>query len=197
MTNIALKSAYQRLTDVQREFVDRLITAAEIDSDIRNRKIAEMAAEAVNNAKGRDLELLRSPIVQSAICERVDRIQQSRELNIDRTLQELRVMAYSNILDYMEIQGDGRPRFDLGNCTREQMSAIKKIKLREDKYGTQTFEFELYDKVASLDKLMKYQGLLNDEHWRETNSNNSRIPAITQDMSDEQASDAYSQLING
>ena len=100
----------------------------------------------------------------------VRELQEELELSVYKTLKELRSLAYSNIGNYMKVAEDGQPYFDLATCTPEQLAAIKSIEIEEKPGAARKFKFVLHDKVAALDKTMKYQGLLDDEHWRSENA---------------------------
>ena len=76
--------------------------------------------------------------------------------------QELRYIGFANINDYLEWDADGNVRmYPSEQLSTGQLAAVKKIKTKKtvqrEKDGTQiecvTFEFELHDKVAALQRL--------------------------------------------
>ena len=78
---------------------------------------------------------------------------------------EHRHIAFSNIRDYLEWDADGNVRmYPSEQLSTGQLAAVKKIKTKKtvqrEKDGTQieciTFEFELHDKVAALQRLDRH-----------------------------------------
>lgn len=142
-------------------------------------------------------------LVRAAISERVRDISESLELNVYRTLKELRAIAYSSIGHYMEIDDNGAPSFDLSGCTPEQLSAIKSVKIKERTEGkgghvlAREFEITLHDKMAGLDKVMRYHGLLNDEntHWKAVSNEVKQEKAAFESIDD--AANLYARMIAG
>ena len=140
-------------------------------------------------------------LVRAAISERVRDISESLELNVYRTLKELRAIAYSSIGHYMDVDENGAPSFDLSGCTPEQLSAIKTVKVRERLDGRskeilmREFEITLHDKMAGLDKVMRYHGLLNDEntHWKAVVADVTQEKAAFESIDD--AANLYARMI--
>lgn len=169
-----IRPAYHQLTPAQRKFVDMFIADIETAAVKTSRRMTDVLHDTRTDGN----PMLEFALVRAAIADRVRELQEGQELNIYRTLKELRAMAYSNIANYLHIDSDGSPTFDLSIATPEQMSAVKSIEITENevktKHGdvtkTRKFKFTLHDKVAALDKTMRYQGLLSDDnaHWKNT-----------------------------
>jgi hypothetical protein len=193
---INIRPAYHQLTPAQRAFVDAFVSDVELRSVQTNRRLVDVLADTRTD----DTPMLSFALVRAAIADRVRELQEQAELNIYRTLKELRAMAYSNIANYLYIDGEGQPTFDLSVATPEQMSAVKSIEITEtESKGTKTrkFKFTLHDKVSALDKVMRYQGLLSDDnaHWKNTLDKRQPklLPAF--DTIDE-AENEYKKLLN-
>jgi hypothetical protein len=171
---INIRPAYHQLTPAQRAFVDVFVSDVELRAVQMNKRLTDILADTRTDGN----PMLEFALVRAAIADRVRELQEQAELNIYRTLKELRAMAYSNIANYLHIDDDGAPTFDLSVATPEQMSAVKSIEITENevksKHGdvtkTRKFKFTLHDKVTALDKVMRYQGLLSDDnaHWKNT-----------------------------
>lgn len=105
------------------------------------------------------------------------------EAKVENTLRELAKVAYSNMLDYVVINPEtGLPVINMRKVTRDQWSAISKLKVRlikpmaivengeEISIDVIEVELALWDKNRALDTLGKYIGL---EKALEVNHNHS------------------------
>lgn len=204
-------SAYRQLSPAEKQFTDGFVAALETRAVRSNRRIVELLQEPQPRPiDEREAMLLDRPLVQAAIAERVKEIQDAQDLTAYRVLKELSAIAFSNLDDYMTRDSevfDGRAynmiNFDFSKCTREQMSAIQSIDIEYDASGVvvRKLKFKLHDKVAGLDRFMRYMGLLDPEnpHYRETAKTISGkeplgLPVHT---TQSQAADAYAQFIEG
>lgn len=195
---VEFTTAYRQLRPSEKVFVDGYVSDLETVAVRTGEKLQTLLALPVNeNIDERSANFLSLSLVRAAIAERVRELAEEMEISVYKTLKELRSLAYSNIGNYMDIGEDGHPYFDLARCTPEQLSAVKSIKIEEGVRGGRKFEFVLHDKVSSLDKLMKYQGLLDDEHWKAENAKAVKSKRLTADTSDDEAADLYAKMING
>lgn len=191
-------SAYRQLRQSERIFVDGYISEVERYATRNNLKLEQALQEvSYDDLDQRSKDILGQSLVRAAIMERVKEISEDAELSVSKTLKELRSMAYSNLGDYMEFDAFGLPTFSLEKCTPEQLAAIKAIKIREDPSGNRQLEFTLHDKVASMNLMMKYMGLLDQEHWRVEASKAHQQQQITADHSEDDAAELYARAING
>ena len=196
---VEFTSAYRQLRPSERTFVDGYVSDLENQSVRTGEKLSVLLMQPVN-VDDRSARFLALDIVRAAITERVRELQEEMELNVYKTLKELRSLAYSNIGNYMKVDDDNHLTFDFTRCTPEQMAAVKtfKVKQRQTQMGpVQEIEFTLHDKVAALDKVMKYQGLLDDEHWRAENAKAVKDGTLTAEASDDEAAELYAKMING
>ncbi len=193
---VTFDSAYRQLRPSERTFVDGYVSDLEIKAVRTGAKLSTLLMQPVD-VDERSQAFLAHSMVRAAIAERVRELQEEMELSVYKTLKELRSLAYSNIGNYMEVGEDGQPYFDLAKCTPEQLAAVKSIEIEEKPQGGRKFKFILHDKVSSLDKVMKYQGLLDDEHWRSENAKTVKAETLTADASDDDAAELYARMING
>ena len=191
-------SAYRQLRPSEKVFVDGYVSDLESIAVRTGEKLqALLNRPLLDHADERSLSMLSLSLVRAAIAERVKELSEEMELSVYKTLKELRSLAYSNIGNYMEVGIDGFPSFSLEHCTPEQLAAVKSIKIEEGARGGRKFEFTLHDKVSSLDKVMKYQGLLDDEHWRSENVKATNGKQLDANTSVDEAAGLYARLING
>ena len=192
---LTFDSAYRQLRPSERTFVDGYVSDLETKAARTGAELSTLLHPV--DVDERSQSFLAQPLVRAAIAERVRELREEMELSVYKTLKELRSLAYSNIGNYMDIGDDGQPYFDLAKCTPEQLAAIKSIEIEESSQGRRKFKFVLHDKVSSLDKVMKYQGLLDDEHWRSKNAKAVKVQTLTADASDDDAAELYARMING
>ncbi len=121
-------------------------------------------------------KLLKAPEVQAAlqaaVGARVDRL----EIKADRILQELALLAFSDITHY-EMNKDGV--LEIGEQYSPSVSrAVQSVEYSEtvqrDRTVTRRMKVKLWDKTTALTNLMKYMGMLVD---RSVNLNlNGKLP---------------------
>lgn len=108
-------------------------------------------------------------------------------LTFDRIARELKSVALSDIADYVTVdEGGAMQAVPLDSITKRKRAAIRKIKektnIAESKDGetifkTSTIEYELYDKLGAIEKVLK---LRNDYPTEKQDLNlNGTINVIT------------------
>lgn len=201
---ISFASAYRQLRPAEKAFVDAYVQAVEREAARANERISmalhrPIPVEVVNASRG----MLDKPLVRAAIAERINDIATQTELTPHRVIREWMGIAFSSVEHYMEVGDDGQPFFDLTKCTPEQLAAIKSIEVEESGGGTlskptrRKFKFQLHDKIAGLEALAKYMGLMQPDnpHWRGDQAR--PVTLLPAGVSSEAAADAYSAMING
>jgi phage terminase small subunit len=112
--------------------------------------------------------------IDAAMAERAKRV----NLSADRVLQELALIGFANMADFIHVDESGMVQaLPFETLAEGQSRIVKKVKdkrvIRSTK-GTEdnpdgdqildaTFEFELCDKVKSLELLARHLGLLHDK----------------------------------
>lgn len=139
--------------------------------DLNGARSAIAAGYAEKAARQQASALLTKPNVR----RRIDQLQSQRasklELTAEMVLEELRRLAFANMLDYMEIDEDGMPRgLNLSNMTRDQAAAIQEV--TEDATGGSgdgerrlilRTKFKLADKGQNLERIGRHLGMFNDK----------------------------------
>jgi hypothetical protein len=92
------------------------------------------------------------------------------DITVDRILVELSKIGFSNILDYMKVQGPDA-FVDLSTLTRDQAAAIQEITVEdyrdgrgEDARDVRRVKFKLADKRAALAEMGKHLGMFKELH---------------------------------
>lgn len=134
--------------------VDLNATQAAIRAGYSERTAQEQAARLLGNA-----------IVAAAIQREMEKRTERVHVDADRTLLELAALAYSDITDVAQWDGDTfrlTPSSELSPQARRSIQSIKVRRNRQvqrDETGaweTETIEVKLWDKVAALDKVMRH-----------------------------------------
>jgi phage terminase small subunit len=120
-------------------------------------------------------EILRKPYIKQYIAElqkpRFDRL----EISAEKVLDEMRKLAFSNMMDYVSITPDGEAYVDLSKLTREQAASIGELSSdhssvldEEDEDGNKIrvrrTKIKLIDKKGVLEMLAKYHNLFAENN---------------------------------
>lgn len=206
-------SAYRQLQPAEKQFVDAFVSELETRAVRSQKRIIELLEGLQPQPSDeRERMLLDRPLVCAAISERVKEIQDAADLTAYRVLKELSAIAFSNLQDYMnadaeKFEGHGYANlisFDLSKCTREQMAAVQSIEVEYDASGivAKKIKFKLHDKVAGLDRFMRYMGLLDPDnpHYRSETAKivGKKEPlGLPVHVKQSEAANAYAQFIEG
>lgn len=142
--------------------------AREYVIDLNGTRAAIAAGYSESTAASKASQLLTKSKVQRLIQELQSKRASKLELKAEHITEELRRLAFSNMLDYMRVE-DGEPRVDLSSLTRDQAAAIQEI--REDATGgtgdgerkqIMRTTFKLADKRGSLELLGRHLGMFQD-----------------------------------
>lgn len=196
---ISFEPAYRQLRQSERVFVDGIIAFIEREA-IRTREpmLTVLRTLKVENYEPYEQDMLVRMHVRTAIFDRIRELSEQSELNIYRTLKEMRAIAYSNMGDYLKTNDGGFPELSLEKCTPEQLSAVKTIKHKISPMGKVEIEVVLHDKLTALIQIMKYQGLLGDEneHWKSTNRKLQDTDTLDVNLNDEQVAENYARYLS-
>lgn len=125
--------------------------------------------------------LIRAPRVQSLVAHLRVSLSERAVIPVQRVVQELERVAFSNILDYVRVDPtDGSAQLDLRRISAETAASVREIDIEEkilvrkvedgeEGAGTTTREvvsrrvkLKLYDKLSALDKLSRAHRLYRD-----------------------------------
>lgn len=134
--------------------------------DLDGAAAARRAGYAVGRAKQTACSLLKKPAVQALIAAGKAARSQRTQVTADRVLEELALVAFSNI-DHYEVDAEtGRVTLAEG-APRAAKRAISSVKYRviTTKAGVTTRETELrlWSKDTAIGNAMKHLGLLRDK----------------------------------
>jgi phage terminase small subunit len=143
--------------------------AREYVIDLNATRAAQAAGYKESTCNEQGSRLLANPKVRRIVDGLLSKRASKLELKAEHVVEELRRLAFSNMLDYLNIQ-DGEPRLDFSTLTRDQAAAIQEIK--EDTTGgagdgerklVVRTTFRLSDKAKSLELLGRHLGMFQEK----------------------------------
>ena len=172
--SLVVSSAYRQLQAVERSYVDQYVAEIERRAERTGRTLQVFCKVVPADLYDQSRGLLDRPIVLAALSERFATIVDQSELSPGRILKELRNIAYSSSADWTRLvtSPDGTTCervFDMGQCTPDQLAAIKTIKIKELPRGGRDLEVQGHDKLKAISLLMTYMGMLeaDNKYWHE------------------------------
>jgi phage terminase small subunit len=110
------------------------------------------------------------PDVQARVAELLGRAAAKTEITIERVLNELALIGFSNMQDYMRAGEDGDPYLDFSALTREQSAALAEVTVEDFKEGRgenardiRRVKFKLADKRAALVDIGRHLKMFTDK----------------------------------
>ena len=127
---------------------------------------ANMKPETINRAAH---ELFENPKITARMKELWAGIERRTEITVDRVLNELALLGFANMADYIRIGADGDPFIDLSDLTREQAAAISETMVEdyyegrgEDARQVRKVRLKFHDKRGALVDIGKHLGMFVD-----------------------------------
>ena len=160
------------LTAKQQAFVEEYLI------DLNATQSAIRAGYSEKTAYSQGQRLLKNVEVASRIDEALAKRSERTEITADNVLRELAKLAFSNIEDYVRIDGEGLARVDLSEATRDQMAAVGEITVDTRREATadgdipaviEKVRFKLSDKGTNLERLGRHLKLFTDKTEVDTN----------------------------
>lgn len=144
--------------------------------DLNATKAAERAGYSKRTARSQGNRMLTNVDIQTQIQAAMDRRAERIGITADRVLNELALLGFANMLDYIQVRPDGGATVDLSKLTRDRAAAIAEITVEEftertgqDKDGKPIFadvrrtRFKLADKRGALVDLGRHLKLFTDK----------------------------------
>ena len=155
------------LTQKQRAFSREFLV------DFHGTAAAIRAGYAKRSAHVAATRLLKDAKIQTLICETRDRVLDKVELRAEDVVQELMVVAFSSMGDFVTIRDNGTVVLDFTDLPVEAMRAVAEITQEEyldgrgeDARPVRKSKFKLHNKLRALDLLGRYLNLFSDADRR-------------------------------
>lgn len=114
--------------------------------------------------------LLKIPHVAAAIAKQQGKRLQKLEITAERVLNELALIGFCNMKDYMRVGADGDPYLCFSELTRDQAAALAEVTVEDFKDGrgedardVRRVKFKLADKRAALVDMGKHLGMFKEK----------------------------------
>jgi len=196
-----VRTAYEQLKPTERVFVDEYV----VTNDPRGAAIAAFRdansghPRAARSPEPRALEMMRKPLVQAAIAERMKAVMDRLDISAERVLSEVAKIAFANMGDYIRVTGAGETVTDFSEVNKDQLAAVSEIVVEEytegrgeDAEQVKRNKFKLHDKLSALDKLMRYHGLYKEDNKREMTVNGKIVNTnVNVNMTAQEAAELY------
>ena len=151
------------MTPKQERFVEEYLV------DLNATQAAVRAGYSAATAEVQGPRLLGNVRVAAAIAETQAARSKRTAISADRVVAELAKIAFANMADYMQPNGDSY--LDFSALTRDQAAALQEVTVEEfvkgrgeDKRDVRRVKFKLADKRAALVDLGRHLGLFVDRH---------------------------------
>lgn len=160
------RTSYDQLRPVERFFVDAYV--ASLDPRLAVRSMPFVNKNKSDQATA--VDLLKKPIVQAAIAEIMQARAKRYESDTERLRQELSAIAYASQSDYMRLDENGEPYYDLTGVSAEAMAAISEVSVEDYKDGrgenardVRKVKIKLHDKLRAIEMLLKLNGAISPD----------------------------------
>lgn len=138
--------------------------------DLNATQAAIRAGYSEKTAKVIGSENLSKPAIAAAIAAKREKLAQKAEITAEKVLQELALIGFSNMQDYMRAGSDGDPYLDFSGLTREQAAALAEVTVEDFKEGrgesardVRRVKFKLSDKRQALVDIGKHLGMFKEQ----------------------------------
>lgn len=149
-------------------------------------KAALLAGYSEASADTTGSRLLKDAYVSAAIESAQARMMERAETSVEKVVQELAKIGFSNMGDYIRIDPYGNPTIDLSELDPHQWAAIAEVytevEMRgppDDQYPVRKTKIKLHDKGSALEKIAKYLGMFNGRKQGGQGQFDDDAPAVT------------------
>lgn len=142
------------LTNKQAEFCRQYLI------DFNGKQAAIRAGYSEKSAKVTSSRLLTNANVQQYLTSLQKPYLDNFHITQQRIMDELAIVAFSNIMDFIAFDEEGTPYFDMSQCSERQMRALKSAKVVEGKASDKDgqpgkVKIQLWDKLEALSELLR------------------------------------------
>jgi len=132
---------------------------AEYLKDLNATQAAIRAGYSEKTAPQIASRLLTNVKVAAAVAKGQKAIAEKAGVTVEKVIDELAKLGFSNMEDFASVGPDGSPAIDCSKLSRSQWAAVNQIKVDDDGGIT----LKLYDKRAALVDLGKHLGMFTEK----------------------------------
>ena len=140
--------------------------------DYNATKAAIRAGYSEKSAEQQGHHLLKKPQVKAYIEELKTKQLAKIDITAEKVLQELAVIGFSNINDFVDFGENGITIKDHSELPRNLLSAVSEVSESKGITGHSSVKFKLHDKLNALEKLAKHLKLYDEEGSSGPTTNN-------------------------
>jgi len=146
------------LTPRQARFVQEYLI------DLNGKEAATRAGYVAKSAAIKASKLLARPHVRAAVQAAIEERKRVTSITAERVLDEIAVIAFADIKDYVVIDGEGnvKPK-RFGGMPAGASRAICSVGEGSAKGGGVLLSFKMHDKMKALDMLAKHLGICKEQ----------------------------------
>ena len=114
------------------------------------------AGYSKKTARQQGQRLLSNVDIRAMVDKALTEIAEKQQVRAEEVIRETKLLAFSNILDYISFDKEGTPHYDIASIDRDLGAAIKSFDYSETVEGPvrrSTVRIVLHDKLKALDKL--------------------------------------------
>ena len=145
------------LTAKQKAFV------AEYLIDLNAKQAAIRAGYSAKTAKDIGCQNLAKLDIQKALKEAMDKRSERTEITQDMVLNELAVIGFSDMENYVDFGPNGVTLKELADMPKTHSRAISEVTHNFTSEGGGSVKFKLYDKQSALVNMGKHLGMFTDK----------------------------------
>jgi phage terminase small subunit len=149
--------AKKKLNPKQQRFVEEYLI------DLNATQAAIRAGYSKKRASEYGYQLLQKTTVSDAIQLAMANRSKRTEIEADRVIKELVLIAFSNICNYVDFGPQGAKLKDLSEIPDESARAIKHVKQSFTSDNGGPFNIKMHNKLLALDMLAKHLGMYQEK----------------------------------
>lgn len=158
-------NAYQSLNDKEKAVVDEYVDyCIDLQKNKKERILNALSLPVPEGYARRFGKELDRPLVTAAIAERIKEESEKQDINPDRVIKEMAVIAFSQPQEFLYTSDTGVVTLrDLDSIPAYKMGAVKSVETKMNRFGIPETKIVFHDKLSCLVKLAEMMGLVAPE----------------------------------
>ncbi len=199
MQMVLIDSAYANLTPVERMFCDKVVRSMCVQAARERVRPQDLIRRPIDpRSLGEDgSELLKRPLVQAAISEKVHEVGSIGAITLDGVMTELWSIIHSNLDDAIVKHPDGWVDWQLDKLSREQMGAFSSLQIEHFPDGKRKIKATLWNKLDAIKEWRELQKELPPTSPLRSldPSKSGQSPSLPAKLAENEAAEQYAQRL--